>query len=497
MNNLKFLLYILIFSYSSLFGGIVSSDSIVEHNNINPSSHGGSCSSADTIFSSWYPQTTIHSSMSSCNSIPTEIPLNSIATSCYTYFSYIDYTCTQYNTVYNYRTLDRLTKEYECNFGTVLDEVLNECVICPNDNTVLLVEQGMCSGSMTVNNSRYVDLYWQTCDSTCRGVYLNDLSCPEVEAIEKDKCNLYLNNFTFDCSEPPLSYTSDCIRKVNPCDTEYNLKVPLCEASGASKWLSGFDDCVHNGLYVISSNWQCLDNNQTLPQTQNDCYSNWYEIWNPSTSSCDCETHFVRNSFGNCALPLPVDSTPAEEDLYNKEQQANNNSYEEEKQQDKKDGELQNSLDSQENTLSGVRDDLTETNDLLEDIKKSVDSNSTDNLLSEILDILSVDSNDSLVNIDDLGYLQDSKDILTSVKDGFISIGTDYDNIKSAIDSGFNVSTSSGTSPDISFVFHGSNVNIPICDTFSIFAPILYFIFTILFTVIGIRLFIYGLTVQG
>lgn len=133
--------------------------------------------------------------------------------------------------------------------------------------------------------------------------------------------------------------------------------------------------------------------------------------------------------------------------------------------------------------LIGIGDKIDTSNTLLTDIKNNSES---------INDSLNPDTS-SLID-GALGYLNASKDVLQSAQSGFSQISSDLISMQNKIAGGFVADISSGVDPDLSFSFHGQTINLGLCGAFSQFAGVLYFLFTILFLITGLRFFWYGFT---
>lgn len=286
-------------------------------------------------------------------------------------------------------TVDRVRTDYipfnpSCVSPSVWDSDLQLCYsFCPDNDTILPIPENDCAGGSSftlVDNgsgASYVDLYWQPCDSTCRGVKLNDLSCSDLAPAYQNQCDTSKNNFVFVCDDVNgvgtvnLSQTK-CTPKSNPCNDMYDRLVPTCDVN---QTLEGYPECKHDGNKVINPDvFKCIaDDLLQIATVQKNCDYKWYETFNTVTNICECNSGYTRNDFGICSVPLDSNATAAQQQA-----DADKNAQDaREKEKNKSDlnssANTSRSLENIENTLSGVRSDLNTSNSLLDGIKGLMD----------------------------------------------------------------------------------------------------------------------------
>jgi hypothetical protein len=383
----------------------------------------------------------------------------------------------------NYYTVD------SCPDGESKDEngicSLPKCV--PLSSVKLSLSQAKCSGLVTDWAQGYSgQAVYQECDSTC---YLTESSLLTCEGAAKNfttSCDPLLNTPTFKCTDgvDGSAYTleSSCIPKnteplTSPCEKISADKKIECESQGEVVADGGV--CRDNGVVITDNTLECV------PKTP-DCSTKWHEVLNTSTNECECQEGYVLNSFGDCWKPLfPSDSNLTDEQKVEeqKAEQENNNAK---KLDDTNEAnadslsDLSDKVSSLTNTASGVRRDLNTTNALLKDIKDTLNGKKDDD----------EDSKNAPSHDDDNNKLLS---YLSGAKDGMDDIASSFGNLKSVVDNGFSAPAMSvGTHPVFETVVFKHTIKIELCDTFSRFRDIFYWVFYLSFMYMGIRIFIYS-----
>jgi hypothetical protein len=265
----------------------------------------------------------------------------------------------------------------------------------------------------------------------------------------------------------------------NPCDVLYDQVSASC---GDNFRVDGYSKCTHNGMQVTNDTIKCVPLSLS-PEL--DCSSLWHEELSADKKSCECKEGYVRNTFGDCWIPLfPEDSNTTAE------QEAQNRQHAENLHNDKIDN--NNSLNSQfsdqiqNDVLSGIREDLSKSNELLDDISKKLnDSNNSSS--SSLIDASGLDDVDSLLDNADTYYENWKSQFTTfseNVNEQFSNIDTQYNNARALFDSEKTFTVPSGsTSNCLSFTFRGKVINFDLCTSFALLSPIVYFITTLLFMI--------------
>jgi hypothetical protein len=383
-----------------------------------------------------------------------------------------------------------------CHWDTCADDLSNvDASLYVTPNACIPINDNVLSLSKTecesLSNSIYMSsntaykissATFQDCDNTCYGLEAIPATCDEIFSQLQKTCDLDLNDLKLDNCIPDYdlgltSYTSLCTPKNQnqikaPCETELETTKQECESQ--NKVLSG--KCEDNGLMITLNTLDCIA--PPLP----DCdYLN--EHLDLSTNQCVCDEDFTRDNFGNC-------------NIYNDPE--TNQSVPQMSPQDSQN--LSNTRDTNENTeetnnkLDDALNDLTRTNNSLSGIRN--DLNTTNNLLNSIKDSISEDPDtDSLNDQNQQDYFSQSLDILQTVQDGFNTIQSDFESMKQHLGDGYTVTSySSGCYPEFKGTVFGKEFKLDLGSFFTMINSVTYFIFFIIFTFIGLRLFYFGLT---
>lgn len=151
-----------------------------------------------------------------------------------------------------------------CENGQVTDEngfcVAPPCT-APDGMTSLNASQGECNqanGYYIQNNSKYAELTWQDCDSTCYGVFHSYQTCSEILLKAKQTCNPFENELIFQCLDnleggAPNVIKNECVPKVDPCDAIFNNFVNDCPTP--PNVITG--GCTSNNFKVTSNTLSC------------------------------------------------------------------------------------------------------------------------------------------------------------------------------------------------------------------------------------------------
>ncbi|WP_324170973.1 hypothetical protein [Sulfurimonas sp.] len=261
---------------------------------------------------------------------------------------------------------------------------------CKDEDTILPVPQNMCYG--TFNNAdkgiRYGELYYQTCDNTCRGVFTSFYTCNELILAHLSSCSLESNTLEFSCvdiddgngGKIPNLQRAECVPKkkikTNPCDDLYKNTLSSCNM--ATHIVIGYPECSHNGKKVTNDTIKCVipDDNERIKKPD-DCNTKWYEKFNESTKKCECQDNYKRNKWGECWKNLDSNSTKPEIDKDKKEQDKSGKEKEKNEADKNATKRAQTSNKNIEDILSGIRLDLNTTNSLLSNINDKNTSSSS------------------------------------------------------------------------------------------------------------------------
>ncbi len=270
--------------------------------------------------------------------------------------------------------------------------------------------------------------------------------------------------------------------KSNPCEDLFDKIEPTC---ADDEIISGYEECKHNGIDVINDTIKCVkitssDNPDVVKSS--DCDEKWYESYNELTKSCMCDDGYTRSKWGVCSKNIDANATLEQKNTKEKndlndavaKKVLDNNSS------------SSNSNSQTDNILSGLRRDLNGTNSLLKSILDKQDVNGT--TINNVPDSSTAES---------LADAKSSTEVFNQVDVAFNTVKSDFDRLKANIDNGFTArAINNGSSPNYGFNFHGKNVNLDLCTSFSKFYPIVYFLFSMIFTILGLRFFYYGFTLK-
>jgi len=378
----------------------------------------------------------------------------------------------------------------------------------PLSSQTVNIPADSCSGPITDLDSGYSGtLSYQECDSTCYVLESQNLTCKDfyanpdslkIIAASRKSCDRDLNDWEFTCIDgSPYTLSSSCTPKngkpiKSPCDDIRKAKITECNLNAMD--IKG--RCIDNGLVVTKNTLECI------PKTP-DCSSKWHEVLNTTTNTCECAEGFVRNSFGDCWKPLFPDDT----NLTNEQQAQQNKAEQDNHAQKTLDETQENQIESQNdtnekldnlgNSLAGIRNDLNTTNNLLNKISDknyTTDMTKTNDLLSQINSKLDFnDSSSGLSYVPDSGMSDNQNAIdsgLTQIYGVMGDIKGDYENLISSLENGLpSPSFSSGSDPVFCAVVFEKNICFNLCDSFSYFRDVLYYIFTITFLLTALRIY--------
>jgi hypothetical protein len=309
-------------------------------------------------------------------------------------------------------------------------------------------------------------------------------------------CDTTMNVFNFLCVNDLItglpSVTTSCIAKDNsgvssPCDTVTQKKIAECNALGQN--VSG--KCTDNGIDYTST-YICVNR---APN----CLSSLHQKLDSVNNVCICDTGFILNSLGDCSIPLfPTDTnlSTAQQAQQNEANIISNSNSQISSQISNTNSNLDsiaNAISNTNNKLTGVRHDISNSNKLLKNLGS--DMNKSNSLLSEIAgknnsDVGSI----SISNITNAAAK--SATTVSDIRSAVTTLSTDFDTMKSRVSQGFSSTPmNTGVNPNFDINFHGTNVSFDLCQSFGRFYPVLYFVFTIYFTFIGLRFFVLGFKV--
>ena len=291
------------------------------------------------------------------------------------------------------------------------DGILNKC-----DNDYIDFNSMDCDGDSILNDSDLDidgdsipnDYDSNSYESSTADEIENSPTCAEMEAISEQKC-LYPLRWQFDCTtvQGGVDYvTKDiCPSPSSPCMDFTDTLIRNCNLD--THTITG--TCSDDGVTVVRNNQKCEEKITEL--TEDDCSRSWHEVFNATTKQCECESGYTINTWGDCWKSPTDENSTTDEILLDERNQAINNEVktEEENKEAQQLADNEASLTSAvadettNNTLSGIRDDLSES---------ISNDNRRDDLLTEIKDLLSSDSNSSSTG--SLDFLTDSVDSILS-----------------------------------------------------------------------------------
>lgn len=124
------------------------------------------------------------------------------------------------------------------------------------------------------------------------------------------------------------------------------------------------------------------------------------------------------------------------------------------------------------------------------------DINSSLGGLANQLDGKNSDGTD-IDNTEQLNSYTQLDGVLTTITDGFDSIGQDYQNMKDRIDQGLSyTSPRTGTTAPLTATVFNQQINFDLCSSFSAVSNIFYYIFTMVFLYLAIKLYWYGFLIS-
>jgi len=301
-----------------------------------------------------------------------------------------------------YYTRISYANNVHCTLPKVLDKSTGKCTIPCNPiagSDILDLNQSMCIGNTTIFSggmgTNYTELTYQTCDSTCYGIPTSYKTCDQLIPTYEKQCTSN-ENLIFHCTETNGigvvdENTTSCQAKVNPCDTAYNKILNTCNLD--THTMDGFAECTHNGMMVTNDTIKCVPKvNGVAPANPDNCYNTFNEVFNSTTQQCDCKSGYVRDSFGDCSLPLDVNATAKDKAIKNQQ----NATLAKEKAKAVLDRNTSKNQyianQTQSDTLTALRNDLNSTNSLLNDMSSKLSNDTASNgilgKLSNIYDAL-------------------------------------------------------------------------------------------------------------
>ena len=354
-------------------------------------------------------------------------------------------------------------------------------------------------------------------------------TCDDLETWFVNDCDYKTHTPLFSCAtnEQGFSYIthSSCILKETDkpylCIDAKKIYQETC--------IHGFSGvCFDNGMRIESMLYSCND----APDPSLQCDTDWHQSWNGT--GCVCDVGYEFNSFGDCwavsDLSTSTDDELALLEIAQKEFHDNNeitksltggsttvlggsSSGDVGIADSSGLSTAQNQITTNK-TLSALRQDTTTSNNHLAKIsgetslikvavedslaQQIIDSAKTNELLGEIRDGLSGSTSASDSNVSgDIGDNSESHSVIMGVLDsassGLGQITTDYETLIGKINDGMDISPStSGSSPIFSAVVFNRTLEIDLCDSFSNFYPVFYYVFTLMFLYVGIRIFIFS-----
>jgi hypothetical protein len=344
------------------------------------------------------------------------------------------------------------------------------------------------------DNVVYTELIYRLCNATCYGVPLRHLTCDEIGLQDKQKCDTSKNDFVFACNDLSDGSTdvirSSCTPKENPCKTMFDEYKANCEAPYV---VNGYDDCQTNGMIVTYEDFSC-----DAPPPPS-CYKMDNEVLDTSLNKCVCMSGYFRNDYGDCWRVLDENAT-TEQKIKDEQDQKDHAKDELDKERDTN---LSTSILDENKRSSLSLDALLReqnlTNSKLDNLTNNLktDLNTTNGLLSNIRDTL--DGNGSAVSVSSIDdELAAQSDWIDTVKTQFADFKDNVDEQLSGIDQKFNdtkalfsgekvFTVPSGATNCINFTFHGKQISFDLCTPLQQFAPIVYFVFVLVFMVATFR----------
>jgi len=364
---------------------------------------------------------------------------------------------------------------------------------------ILPLSKNICSGdNVYLIPKIYASITFQDCDNTCYGLESISMTCDQIGDMLISSCDRKSNDFLFFCDDKdPSAFNSSCSPSSTPCNRRYKEVEMSCEEN---EIMDPDGKCEHNGMNVYIDTLKCISSEPVIKLIK-DCSETSYEVLDSSLNSCVCMDGYFRDPWGDCWKTLDETATDEEKLIDAKNQQ----DYGETNDQNEFERETTlnslNSLDSLEASLSGIRGDNAQTNDLLSqindtlsDMNGKLDGNGSGSSSgwspwgdeTEITDTTLDGGDNSEAN-------GDLMNAIAGAKSGLSQISTDYETLLSKLDSGMDIAPStSGSSPIFSAeVFH-QTLSINLCDTFSKFYPVMYYVFTMMFLYFGVRIFIFS-----
>ena len=274
--------------------------------------------------------------------------------------------------------------------------------------------------------------------------------------------------------------------KTNPCDEKFDRIEPTC---GDDEVIIGYDKCEHNGIDVYTDFIKCVKiNDPKSPDVINpsECDNNWYESYNSVTKSCMCDDGYSRNKWGNCTETL--DSNATAEQIRTKEEQDKNDAVTKKNLENNTsfttnvNSSSDSSFKNAENTLSGIRQDLNNTNKILGNISKKLDSNSDSNTSSTAF------FNDGIVPV---------KSFLNDLKTDVSSVMTSFNSTKDFISHPFSLTLTQHTCKPFKITAFGRTVDLDLYNMIGMVRPALTFILTVIIYFLSIKTYIYALGLKN
>ena len=372
------------------------------------------------------------------------------------------------------------------------------CII-PDNAQIVNISPGECSGQMKdFEIGLSGSLAYGLCETpNCYLIESLNIGCDQytLDVVKSlTDCNTNYNDLTFNCDDSTPNGTStnfDCKLRQNaqfPCDNLYEEFSKDCLDQNMT--ING--TCKDNGMIVTYSDFECI-----LPPPP-ECYSFKNEILDINTNECVCVEGYIKNQFGDCWKVLDENATQEEIDQDLEEQKKN---AEDDNKQDKQEDNTKSSqdLDKKRNQiLDRIAREVNATNANINDMKDQLsdDINASNGLLSDLLDVMERNISSPLDTLDQeftnsSDWIDTIKnqysDFYTNVTDQLSGIETKFQDTRTLFSSDYNPTISSGQTGCISFNFHGRLITFDLCTPLSQFAPIVYFVFVLIFMIATFR----------
>ena len=343
----------------------------------------------------------------------------------------------------------------DCNSSTYLDTTLNECVSL----TFSLPD------SFPDNNSSFGSFYDLTApyaESDCTGLITSYIG---VASLKWDSSSSTCKAHVFECNK---GYTFDSNNNVCIQPVSTIIDTSTCSGEYSINYMSHLDFCNDDCSLSVPA-WSAPTGYENNNLQCGHSYSEYrcsadYRIKKFVELSCSSTSTTHDMVISPDSSSSPIDTTTNNLSDINSSQSSIDNTS------------AINSLGSKVDTTNKKLDDV---NNNLNDLKNTLSGKNKGSYINP-----NGDNQSGLMTF------------LDGAKSGFDDITGNFKSLKNTVDNGFSVpSLSVGVEPKFQATVFNHNVEIDLCTSFSVFRPVMYYLFFISFNILALTMFYRGFRV--